>query len=137
MPWNTTTTASQPAFVVDWNSITRNSGRIIDWAQVSGANYTRADGSKFVKAGVPLVQLASGKVAPYANRPGTETAIGLLMSFADQNSRVDPVSGYGVIIGGVIYENLLPETLAAGIKTDLATAGTGFSWQTYQDNREA
>lgn len=126
-----------PVFVADWNTIARNTGRQVDWTVVSGANYTRADGSKFIKAGVPVVQLANGKIAPYANRPGTETAIGLLFDFADAASKNDALTGYAVLVGGVIYSNLLPETLVAGVLTDLAAAGTGFNYQTYVDSREA
>ena len=51
------------------------------------------------------------------------------------------LTGYGLIVGGVIHENLLPDatdtprTLAAPIKTELNAAGTGFAWRTYNDGR--
>lgn len=126
---------STPDFVADWNSITRNTGRMIDWSVVSGAAYL-AGGVKQIKAGTPMAQLASGKIVPYANRPGTETAIGLLYSTAIEGLESHAGSGYGVIIGGVVFENLLPEALSGGIKTDLQAAGTGFAFQTYADSSE-
>jgi hypothetical protein len=50
-------------------------------------------------------------------------------------------SAYGVIVGGELYENLLPDAVAgvlpAAIKTELNTAGVskGFLFQTYGDDR--
>jgi hypothetical protein len=73
----------------------------------------------------------------------TNPAIGLLATDAIENDRSAAQSGYGLIIGGVIYEPLLPEatgsprTLAAGIKTELQAAGvsTGFVFHVYADDR--
>jgi len=95
---------------------------------------------KVIPAGTVMAELASGLIVPRAARPGAETAMGILWSTAtsalyEPNS--DSLSGYGIIIGGVIYENLLPEVITA-YKTELNTAGvgTGFAWQTYADSRE-
>lgn len=209
MGW-TTTYASAPVFVADWNSIDRNTGRQIDWSYVpdsykAGTTHTitapdgaaqgatsitvtattvalptgtvlnfsgagefaeltapAAEGAtsltvaalesaiesgdtatylvsssnaKVIKAGTVMCQLSSGKIVPRANRPGSEEAIGLLISTAQENSKSDSLSGYGIIIGGVIYENLLPETITS-YKTELETNGTSFAWQTYADNTE-
>ncbi len=92
-------------------------------------------GVKKLDAGTVMVQLTNGKMAPRASRPGAETAIGLLASHAYENSKVAALSGYGVIIGGVMYQNLLPEgTPDSTVKSELNTAGTGFAWQTYEDS---
>lgn len=96
--------------------------------------------AKVIPAGTVMCELSSGKVVPRVARPGSETAIGLLWSTATEATyepNSDSISGYGIIIGGVIYETLLPETITS-YKTELTTAGvgTGFSWQTYADSRE-
>jgi hypothetical protein len=95
---------------------------------------------KVIPAGTVMCELSSGKVVPRAARPGSETAIGFLWSTATSSTyepNSDSLSGYGIIIGGAIYETLLPETITS-YKTELTTAGvgTGFSWHTYADSRE-
>jgi hypothetical protein len=98
-------------------------------------------GSKVIPAGTVMAELTGGKVVPRAARPGSETAIGLLETGAAEDSKSDALSGYGLIIGGVIYENLLPDaaggtTISSTYKTELQTAGvgTGFAWRTYADD---
>jgi hypothetical protein len=91
--------------------------------------------TKVIPAGTVVCQLSSGKIVPRAARPGSEEAIGILWSTASENSNEDALTGYGVIIGGVIYENLLPETITS-YKTELETNGTTFAWMTYADTRE-
>lgn len=208
MAWTKTYTTA-PAFVADWQSIDRNTGRQIDWSLVpdsyrAGTTYTitaaanaaaeaesltvdalpvalpvgtvlrfgegkyarltapaaagattlaveklatalaeddeatytvSQSGSKVIPAGTVMSQLSSGKLVPRAARPGSEAAIGLLISTATENSKNDSLSGYGVVVGGVIYENLLPETIT-DYKTELGTNGSGWVWQTYGDNTE-
>ena len=95
-----------------------------------------------IPAGTVMAELASGKVVPRAIRPGSETSIGLLETAADQTSRSDALSGYGLIIGGVIFENLLPDAtgspavINSTYKTELQTAGvgTGFAFRQYGDD---
>lgn len=93
-------------------------------------------GPKVIKAGTVLCKLSNGKYIPRVARPGSETAVGLLMSTATEDSRSDATTGYGIIVGGVIFENLLPETIT-GYKTELGTNGAGFVWVQYADGREA
>lgn len=94
-----------------------------------------ASGSKVIKAGTVLCQLTSGKYVPRAARPGSEEAVGLLISAATENSTTDALTGYGIIVGGVIYETLLPETITS-YKTELGTNGLGWVWLTYADGRD-
>jgi hypothetical protein len=96
---------------------------------VSGSN------AKVIKAGTVMCQLSSGKMVPRVNRPGSEEAIGLLMTMAEEGNRSDALTGYGVIVGGVIYETLLPETITS-YKTELETNGTSWVWAVYADTRE-
>jgi hypothetical protein len=72
----------------------------------------------------------------------TNPAVCLLATDAIEDAAEHALSGYGVYVGGPVYENLLPDasggppaTLAAGIKTELAAAAgvTGFGYFTYQD----
>ena len=107
-------------------------GPVIDNAT---ATYTvGGSGYKVIPAGTVLCPLSSGLCVPRANRPGSEEAFGLLMTPAQEGSRTDAKSGYGVIVGGVIYENLLPETITS-YKTELETNGTSWRWETYADSR--
>lgn len=85
---------------------------------------------------VMCVVVASGKMVPRAERPGAEEAIGILISTAIENAKGDALSGHGLIVGGVIYENLLPEVVTA-YKTELENNGTAWAWVTYSDSAEA
>ncbi len=91
-------------------------------------------GQKELPAGTVMAQLAAapGKIVPRANRPGSETAIGLLETSVSED---DSQTGVAILVGGVIYENMLPETIT-GYKSELVAAGVGlWVWQTYVDSR--
>lgn len=104
-------------------------------------------GKKFIPAGKAMVELTSGKIVPRSDRPGSETCRGFLETNAIQDEVSAALTGYGMIIGGVIYENLLPDatagattgTLPDAYKTELVNAtnprSTGFAFEQYQDNR--
>jgi hypothetical protein len=94
-----------------------------------------ASNDKVIPAGTVMCELSTGYVVPRAARPGSEAAIGILWSTATQNSLTDALTGYAIIVGGVIYETLLPETITS-YKTELETNGTSWVWETYSDNRE-
>jgi hypothetical protein len=99
-------------------------------------------GEKTIPAGTVMAALSSGKMVPRAALPGSETAIGILEATAVENSKSAALSGYGVIIGGSLYENLLPEAsgspavINSTYKTEMQTAGvgTGFAFFQYADN---
>ncbi len=134
----TTVNMSRLPFVADPHSVMRNSGRQIDWANVSATN---ADGKKVVYAGTAVGELlGTGKVSPRVVT--TNPAVGIMATTAVQGDLVAALTGYGIIIGGHIYENLLPDatggppkTLAAATKTELNTNGYRFSFETYGDSR--
>jgi hypothetical protein len=100
-------------------------------------------GVRSVPAGTVVAELASGKVVPRAIRPGSETATGILETNAVEGDRSAALSGYGVIVGGILYENLLPDAtgtpavLPTAYKTELQTAGVGmgFGFEQYADSR--
>lgn len=103
----------------------------------SATFHVAGTGTKVIPAGTVLTQLQSGKFIPRALISGQgTTSAGLLMTTAAEGSETDSVTGYGIIVGGVIFENLLPETITS-YKTELNTGGAGWVWLTYADSREA
>lgn len=113
-------------------------------ADTDAATFTvvAAKGPKILPAGTVVGTLAGGgKLRPRVVT--TNPAIGILEAGAREDDRSASLSGYGVIIGGHLYENMLPDatggppkTLASQIKTELNAAGTGFSFETYADSRD-
>lgn len=112
-------------------------------ALVSGDTATYAgtvgSGPKVLKAGTVVGEaLGSGKVSPRV--ASTNPATGILVTTAIEDDRSAAISGYGVYVGGVVYESLLPDasgsprTLASGIKTEFATALCTFQFEAYADD---
>ena len=105
-----------------------------DTATVGGS------GAKRILAGTVVAEMSGGLLVPRADRPGSETATGILATDAVEGDRSAALSGYGVYVGGVVYENLLPDsagsTLNSTYKTELQTAGvgTGFAFLTWADD---
>jgi hypothetical protein len=114
-------------------------------ASADAATYNTAPrgGPKILPAGTCVGTLAGGgKLRPRV--VSTNPAVGFLEAGAREDDRSASLSGYGVIIGGHLYENLLPDasggppaTIAAGIKTELDAARAWFSYETYADSRDA
>lgn len=131
------------SFIADHSSIVRDPGRQIDWANVgtvAGVSGTNLDGKKFIKAGTVVGDLlGAGKVSPRVVT--TNPAVGILETDAVEGQEHHALSGYGMLIGGALYEALLPQSsgtprvLAAAIKTELNAAGTGFAFIKYSDLR--
>ncbi len=138
MGWNSST-ESNLAFVVDPKSINLNSGRQVDWANVADT-FKNASGDKVLPAGTIIGEArGEGRVSPRA--AATNPATGVMATPAVENSKSDSLSGYGVIIGGALYENMLPDAagtpavLPADVKTELQATGTGYSFEQYGDSR--
>lgn len=137
----TTYVVSRAGFVVDPNSMELSEGRQIDWANVAAGYVDATTGKKVLPAGTVVGELLGGskKISPRVLT--TNPAVGLLATNAVEGERSDSYSGYGMYIGGVVYEALLPDstgspkTLAAAIKTELTNAGCTFKWRVYEDNR--
>lgn len=138
----TTHNVSTAGFIADVSSITRNSGRQIDWANVDVSYADAVTGKKHLPAGTVVGELLSGNGTVSPRVVTTNPATGILETDAYEDDPNAARSGYGVIIGGVIYEALLPDAsgtprvLAAAIKTELdAAETTGFAWMAYSDSR--
>lgn len=115
----------------------------IPTALVSGDVATVAGtGAKFLPAGTVCGSLLdnTGKMSPRVVTTNPAVAI-LETNATDDPLSPDASSGYGFIVGGVIFENLLPEAsgspkvLASAVKTELASAGMGWVFQQYADTR--
>lgn len=98
------------------------------------------EGLKTLRAGTVVGELlGGGKVSPRVAT--TNPATGILETTAVYGEKVAALSGYGVITGGVLYENMLPEAtgspkvLATAVKTELNANGTGFAFEQYGDSR--
>jgi hypothetical protein len=137
MATRTTTVVSDPGFVADPHSIMRNDGRQIDWTAVTAGATFGAAGSKRVPAGWKMYYTAAGKLGPTDPTtgavPAAEALAGILATDAVENSKTAALSGYGVIVGGVIYQDLLPQPTAA--TANLTSVGTGFVLLPYADDR--
>lgn len=138
MASRTKTTVSRPRFLVEEHNAARHPGKQVDWAAF-GAPYQDANGNVVLKAGTPVaVDDTTGKLIP---RSGTAPAEGLIATTASESqaSDSDSLSGYGFIMGGVVYEDLLdnPEAVdLATLKTELKNASDyGFEFVSYADDR--
>lgn len=99
-------------------------------------------GQKVIPAGTIMAELSGGKMIPRSTVSGAETATCLLASNAVENGEHNAASGWGRILGGVIYENMLPDFGHANLATwkgelQAAGVGTGFAWKTLADTRAA
>lgn len=136
MATHTQRVVSQVGFIADSHSIDLlPTGRQIDWATV-GAGYVDATtGKKVIPAGTVMYEVTpDGPLAPAdaaGAAPAGERVVGLLATQAGEGDRHAALSGYGVIIGGAIYENLLP---VPGQAAGLANVGTGFAFYPYADD---
>lgn len=137
-----TTTGIFERFVADKSSVQRNGGGQIVWANV-GAGYVDSDsGKKILAAGTimaPDTDTGYGYI-PHADS-GTDTATAILATDAVEDAPSAAKSGYGLIVGGVIYDNLLPDAGDADFATwkgELNGAGVGqFVWATAEDSSAA
>lgn len=113
--------------------------RALATALVAGDVATKSGtGKKKLPAGTAIgTLLGDGKISPRVVT--TNPAVGLLATAAVEGEEFAAATGYGIFIGGVFYENMLPDavsgTLPSAIKTELNANGTGFAFRTYSDDR--
>lgn len=109
-------------------------------ANASIAYVGGVQGSKLIKAGTIMVEVASGayagKVVPRAVRPASETAKYLSATDAVEDDKNAAMSGYGMFTGAHVFENLLPEQVSGSIDSTAKTElGSWFKFDTYADSR--
>ena len=131
----TTATSTLPGFVADPHSVVRSGGSVVDWDNVPASFEDVTTGLKVLPAGTAVAETADGLIP----RSGTDAATGLLASDATQSLASDARTGYGVLKGGAVYAELLPDAGDAAfstIQTELKAAGP-FVFLPYSDSRAA
>ena len=130
---------SERPFIADPHSVMRTGGAQISWADWADT-YKNTEGNKALPAGTVCAIDATTKALEPPTATTAANATLLLATPATENSDTDSLSGYGTIVGGVIYSNLLPDTAHADFAnmiTVLETTGPGFRFETYGDSRDA
>lgn len=92
---------------------------------------------RHLPAGTILDLTADGKVVPSSLATSGLTAYGILATNADEYSETDSATGYGVLVSGSFYENLLPDAGHASLstwKTELLARGGFWLFQDYEDD---
>ena len=143
MPVSTSYQLTRPPWIVDWENTPRDTGAQIDWASVDPDRVDNA-GKKYVPDGTIMAMIAStGKYIPRADvdispapgdQLGTETAAGILIGQANEGDRTDALTGYGLLLGGVVYDNLLADHENASFEAwvdELVANGTHFIYRTH------
>lgn len=143
---STTYLNSRAAWLVDWENSPRDLGHQVYWAGVDPARID-ANGKKYVPDGSIMVILANGNIVPRADVAltegdvlGTETAVGLLIGEANEADKTDALTGYGLLRGGLVYENLLPDAEEATLATwlgEMAANGSQFIYLTHVNSAAA
>lgn len=136
MATRTTSYPATPVFVADPASVQQSTGRQIDWDNVP-AGYANDAGDKVLPAGKFMTEISDKLVPMDSAAIVAETASHILATAAAENSKTDALTGYGTYVGGVFYENLLPDVDDgdfATFQTDFAAAGPGARWETYAND---
>lgn len=140
MPARTNITGSSPGFVVDYNATQRSDGRQINWDDVDDARIPSGQTKKVIPAGTIMAEQPDGKIIPRADAAGGETAIGFLVSTCQEGALQDALSGYGMFVGGVFYEGLLPDREDGDFATwigEIRDEGGSVVLQDYSDSSAA
>lgn len=115
---------------------------IADDSEAFGDYTTNSDGRRLDAGTIMSRSAVNGKMIPRsivtdaASEPATE----VLRSDAFELSPVAAKSGYGSIIDGILYENLMPDANSSGdvsgtYKTELNTSGCKFKFTDWRDSR--
>lgn len=115
----------------------------IPTAVENGDSFTvSGSGLKTIVAGTVMGVVSAGSPVVSKMYPRVVTsnpADGLLATTAVEGNKVAAYSGYGLIVGGVVYESLLPDAvggiLPSAMKTELAANTKGFLFRAYADSR--
>lgn len=112
---------------------------------VAGANIAYANGIKTIATVPDADTFTYEATGSNATATGTITARvaaqGLLETDATEGANAESLTGYSMLVGGVVFDNLLPDATGtpkvfpAAYKTELTTAGATFKFVTYADNR--
>lgn len=117
-----------------------------DLIYVSGANLAYVNGLKTVATVADADTFTFAATGANATATGTITAnfqaVGLLETNAAQNAGSHALTGYSLLVGGVFYENLCPDSagtpkvIPAQYKTELVASGCSIKFApAYADSR--
>lgn len=117
-----------------------------DQISVAGADLAYVNGLKTVATVADADTFTFAAVGSNASATGTITAsfqaVGLIETNAAQNAASHALSGYSLLVGGVFYENLMPDAagdpkvIPAQYKSELAASGCSIKFASpYADNR--
>jgi len=136
MPRTATKVISAPYFLADELSATPSFGGNIDWDAVPDiADYKDEDGNKILPSGTILKRCADETLVPHDSAK-VGTVEGLLRYATGEKTRAHAKTGVGVVIGGVVYEELVPG-LTPTLKDELVANGVGWHFRTYQNSLTA
>ena len=125
-------------FIADPSSISRGNGAVVNF-DAWGAGYQNSEGKKVLPAGtICAVDATTKQLEPPAAGGGDAEVV--LATVAEEDAEWAALSGYGVIYGGILYDDLMPDnghTDYAAMKTALNTAGPGFRFVPYNDSRSS
>lgn len=112
---------------------------------VAGASLAYANGLVTIVSVPDADTFTYAATGANATATGTITAarvaVGLLETNAAEDSDAQALSGYSLIVGGVLYETLMPDAagspkaLPAQYRTELRNAGCTFKFVRYADSR--
>lgn len=117
-----------------------------DKVYIAGANLSYANGLKAVATVADADTFTFEATGSNATATGTITAsfqaVGMLETNAAQNAASHALSGYSLLVGGVLYENLCPDAagtpkvIPAQYKTELVASGCSIKFApAYADSR--
>ncbi len=113
-------------------------------AYYGGTSFTTQFGNRMVRAGTVMDLAADGTLVPSALNSVGLSSYCILETNAFEDAPTDSATGYGSIIQGVIYENLLPEAgggppkvITSAWKTELLARGGAWVFLQYSDDTVA
>jgi hypothetical protein len=115
-----------------------------DSITVSGASLAYVNGVKTVTvtdANTITFPATGANASATGTIVGARVAVGILETDAHDQAPADSLSGYSLLGGGVVYDNVLPDAtgtpkaVPAAYKAELATAGCTFKFVRYVDSR--
>lgn len=104
------------------------------------ADKTGDSDKRLIPAGTIMSRLSDGYLIPRSITDASEPATEVLRSDAVEDSKAASKTGWGTIVGGILYENLCPDADGSGdvsstYKTELNTAGCTFQFTDFIDSR--
>jgi hypothetical protein len=118
------------------SGLTANACKVSATAGGSAIDIATGDGTALMRV------VSGGTYAATGTITAARSAVGILETNAAQNASSHALSGYSLLVGGVFYENLLPDAtgtpkvLPAAYKAELVSAGCAVKFApAYADNR--